>query len=60
MNAAYFPTFMELLSDKKYIDRDFYFSVTFPFWRQRFWLTKRGRRVIARHMERDTDAPSSV
>lgn len=60
MKASYFPTFMELLSNKKYIDRDFYFSVTFPFWRQRFWLTKRGRRVIARHGERDAGAPSSA
>lgn len=55
-NSSYLPAFMELLGDKKYIERDFYFSVTFPFWRQRFWLTKRGRRVVARHTERDPDA----
>ena len=49
--ASYVPAFIELLSDKKYIDQDFSFSVTFPFWRQRFWLTKRGRRVVARRLE---------
>ncbi len=55
--TSYVPAFIELLSDKKYIDRDFSFSVTFPFWRQRFWLTKRGRRVVARHLEQ---APATV
>ncbi len=58
-NSSYLPTFMELLSDKKFIDRDFYFSVTFPFWRQRFWLTKRGRRVVASSLERDPGASTS-
>jgi len=60
MNASYLPAFMELLSDKKYIDRDFSFSVTFPFWRQRFWLTKRGRRVVAQRLEQHKAMPSSA
>lgn len=59
-NSSYLPAFIELLSDKKYIDRDFYFSVTFPFWRQRFWLTKRGRRVVAMRLDRAADTASSV
>ncbi len=56
-NSSYLPTFMELLGEKKYIDRDFYFSVTFPFWRQRFWLTKRGQRVAARYLASKPDTP---
>ena len=54
-NSSYLPTFMELLGEKKYIDRDFYFSVTFPFWRQRFWLTKRGQRVAASYLASEPD-----
>lgn len=59
LNSSYLPAFVELLGDKKYVERDFYFSVTFPFWRQRFWLTKRGRRVVASHLGRGPDFSSS-